>query len=205
VYADPDEVDFSIAVEGGDCSTATADTKCNVSTSAPFTVQASIDTFDTQKLGYQTFRVMLSFSPGLTLKQREGAGESVLHTCSDSTEVKPTGSFAFTCFDIGNSTATGVVFEADFNCTAPGQQTVTLEQASDGTQTNIVSNKATTAVDPDGDETLTVNCASLVGGAQADLSGFGTSSNAAGAIAGANAAAVVVLGLALWAKRRTVL
>jgi hypothetical protein len=82
---------------------------------------------------------------------------------------------------------------------------MTLEQPSDGTKTRIVSNKGTTAVDSDGNETLTVNCAALVGGAQADLEGAPASSNATGAIAGASVAAFVALGLAVWAKRRTVL
>jgi hypothetical protein len=205
-HADPDDVDFSIAVEDGDCSTATTDAKCSASTSAPFTVQVSIDSFATQKLGYQSIQVNLANSAGLLSKithPTQLPPTIVWPDCAGNSSLSmSTTNYQAVCTSPGASTFEGVVVEVDFNCTTPGTHTMTLEQPSDGTKTHIVSNKGTTAVDPDGNETLTINCATLVGGAQADLAAPAASSNASGAIAGASAAAFVALTGVAWNFRR---
>jgi hypothetical protein len=113
VYADPDEVDFSIAVDGGDCSTATADVKCDVSTAGPFTVQVSIDSFVTQKLGYQVIQVNLANSPGLLSKithPTQLPATIVWPDCTGlhSLSMSPT-SYQAACTSTGASTFEGVV------------------------------------------------------------------------------------------------
>jgi hypothetical protein len=95
------------------------------------------------------------------------------------------------------------MLQADFSCQAGSPLTLTLEQGLNPSQTQIVS-KGVAVADASGNEVLTINCvdpAALVGGAQADLAGAATSSNATGAIAGASVAALLALVGIAWTRR----
>jgi hypothetical protein len=200
-------VDFSMTVVGAGCDTVTGDTKCDVTPNAPFTLLVSLNSFVTVNSDYSQLSLRLVNSTGLVNKtaiqsvtapvQAQGCG------AQSSLSFGPTLYFFNCAVSDGSENYVGVVFDADFNCQAGSPRTFTLEQGVNVGQTRIVSSKGTAIADPDGNETLTINCvdpATLVGGAQADLTGTATSSNAAGAVAGATVAVVMALTAGLWMR-----
>lgn len=220
--------DFSIEVKGANCDTEGINpTKCEVAAGNRFTVNVRIndlsglpDLDEDTKAGYLSFQVRLNYSAGLTLKNGSEVTEVVWPDCGFPSEFKDVGSYlAFCAIDMGanESAFTGVVVEADFNCSQPpgSEESVTLANGPP-----IGPFIGDTFVIGEGgvffenaDETLTINCAPSVGGiaelpevagAPAEAGGSSGASMAvlAGIAIAAGTAGVVALARAGWYARR---
>jgi hypothetical protein len=198
---------FVLSVPSAGCSSAGA-TKCVIPAGSQFTVVLELGDFSmgTTGLGYSEFRGQLNFSPAsdaLPVKNRPDVTEIVWLDCSTGAfEIKDTAVYTAQCE--GSSTFFGEMLQVDYNCTpaSPFSRQLTL----DGTFIALRSQFGDIVVPATEGAFLDINCVAppLVGGTQADLAGAASDSNATAAIAGASAAAIVVLGLAVWANRRRV-
>ena len=154
-------VDFSIGVVADGCKTGTGDTTCDVGVGSLFTVSVFIDSYDTSTGAYDAFQARLNESAGLTFQDRAGLGEIVWPDCGicaeDQTNLPGSYRGGGTIFAAPPSTATGVVMEVDYECPSAGSETVTLVHGATA-DTFLQDEAAASAVDPDSDEVLTINC-----------------------------------------------
>ena len=213
-------VDFSMAVDGAGCDTKGVNpTRCKVAAGSQFTVIVSINDvslvdadMDT-KAGYLGMQVRLTYSAGLTLKQRTGTSEVVWPDCGIAYEMKSAQEYTAGCAtDIGanESVFTGQVVAVDFSCGALGSGTVSMVHGVQD-DTHILDELAGELAEA-GSESLTIHCVSVGGHAElAEVAGApleapdssGTNTGVvAGAIAGAVLVGGVTLGGAAWYTRR---
>jgi hypothetical protein len=107
---------------------------------------------------------------------------------------------------VNESTYLGVLLEVDFTCPSEPVGGLRLALFDDA---RLRSESGGTISGSILDDELTINCVEpppppLVGGTQADLADAAASSNATGAIAGAGAAAAIVLAGVAWNVRRRI-
>lgn len=166
---------ISIDVDGGgdDCDTRASTgigATCNVPVGNMFTVKGFVDGWkgiSGAGTGYGGIRFRNNHSAGLTLNQRamvlEMGSPSYWPPCSGPSESKPAGGYQVECHQFGSpSTYIGKVVEVDYTCTMAGAQTVTMQDANTffyDTPGHAIDNS-----DAEGDEVLTINCISAVGG-----------------------------------------
>ncbi len=208
-------VDLSIAVDGAGCDTKGVNpTRCKVATNSPFTVMVSINDvslvdvdMDT-KAGYLGMQVRLTYSAGLTLKQRAGTSEVVWPDCGLAYEEELAQEYMAGCAtNIGanESVFTGQVVAVDLTCSTQGSETVSMVPGAPG-NTHILDELFGELAEA-GSESLTVHCVSVggiaelpeVAGTPLETDG---SSRANVAIAVAVAAAVALAGAGWYARRR---
>jgi hypothetical protein len=161
------EVDFAIEIVGTSCTTKAAEPGvCLIPEGWQFTVDitlndisALVDHDGDTAAGYEAVGVTLDFSGGLTYRYQ-----------SDEI-VWPDGNFCMTTglpvppyingcsIWVGQeeSTYTGTMFEVDFSCdeTDPGQFLILLHESY---LTAIMAEGGVNATDPDGQESLTIQC-----------------------------------------------
>ncbi len=209
-------VDFSIGVVAEGCKTGTGDTTCDVGVGYTFTVSVFIDSYLTDDGAYGAVQARLNESAGLTYQSRAGTGEinGVWPDCGFCVEDETNlpGSYRVGgAIGIGapESTATGVVMEVDYQCSAsPSGETVTLVHGAPSD--TFLSDSLGQAVDADPDEVLTINCVAGVGGIVETLTGgdspaegpASSSSDQTVPIAAAVAGAVLALAVGGWYARR---
>ena len=218
-------VDFSIAVEGAGCDTKGVNpTRCKVAASSQFTVIFSINDvslvdadMDT-KAGYLGMQARLTFSAGLTLKQRAGTSEVVWPDCGFAYEEQLAQEYMAGCAtNIGanESAFTGQVVAVDFTCSALGNETVSMVHGVPDVGNPVgdthILNELAGEVAEAGSESLTIHCVSVggitelpeVAGTPLEASDSSGSNTAliVGIVA-AFAAVTVTLGGAVWYTRR---
>lgn len=241
-HANGPTVDFYIEVATAGCDTDAGSTICNVDVGTTFTVSTYIDSFslpdnDTDTTnGYVSFQVRLNHSGGLTRNERAGTGEldGFWPECAPpgvALENADIGTYGGACISgfippLAESTFTGKVMEVDYDCTASPSAGHTVTMVHEAPGASYIMDDATpgqAVVDPDGSETLTINCneptptptpVPFVGGitemqvdgsdSAASLAGdSGSSAPPYAAIAGAAAAgALALMAGALYARRR---
>ena len=131
-------LNIGIAQVPDECDTLDSfdDLKCRIEPGGSFTLQVFVDSFaGLPNPWYTGVSVGLSFSPGLTLKDRPGDGEFVWPDCSfaSNEQTSPVGLYGFFCSSQGvESTHIGSVLELDFNCPAEkSKETITLHHGRD--------------------------------------------------------------------------
>ena len=221
-------VGLSIAVDGAGCDTKGVNpTRCKVAASSQFTVIVSINDvslvdadMDT-KAGYLGMQARLTYSAGLTLKQRAGTSEVVWPDCGFAYEEQLAQEYMAGCAtNIGanESVFTGQVVAVDFTCSTLGSETVSMvhgvpDVGNPVGDTHILDELAGEVAEA-GSESLTIHCISVGGLAElpevagtpleAPDSSGGSTALLAGVV-GATAIGAVALGAAAWYARRRLL
>ncbi len=170
-------VDFSIAVDGAGCDTKGVNpTRCKVAASSQFAIIVSINDLslvdadmDT-KAGYLGMQVHLTFSAGLTLKQRAGTSEVLWPDCAFSYEEELAQEYMAGCAtNIGanESVFIGQVVAVDFTCSTLGSETVSMvhgvpDIGNPVGDTHILDELAGELAEA-GSESLTIHCVSVGG------------------------------------------
>lgn len=226
--------DLALAIDVNNDGTDDCDTRpstglgstCNVLTGSMFTVRGYLDKLANDlpgSGGYIVFQFTFGYtSPGLTRNNRVSPAKEVGNptywqvtpavpaVCAPNTETDGAGSYYVDCWQSTKSMYQGKLVEVDFTCSSTvGVRTITMQDA--GTYLHDQNHGAVPDVDPL-EESLTINCASGVGGIAAvpdvgaaplqagDSAGL-SAGLLAGGIGGA-AAVVVALGGAAWYARR---
>ena len=218
-------VGLSIAVDGAGCDTKGVNpTRCKVAASSLFTVIVSINDvslvdadMDT-KAGYLGMQARLTYSAGLTLKQRAGTSEIVWPDCEFAYEEQLAQEYMAGCAtNIGanESVFTGQVVAVDFTCSTLGSETVSMvhgvpDVGNPVGDTHILDELAGELAEA-GSESLTIHCVSVGGIAElpevagTPLEEPGSPGGNAGMLAGVIAAVAggtIALGGAAWFARR---
>ncbi|MEX1255099.1 MAG: hypothetical protein WEE64_12245 [Dehalococcoidia bacterium] len=228
--------DISLAIDadggGDDCDTRSGTSTgatCAIDLGEQFVVKGNVDSAaglpdidgDTQ-MGYAGFQFRLQHTPGLTLNNPPGTDTELgfpgpfWPVCGNGRGDALSGqTYDIVCFSSGaESLFLGKVVEVTYECSAPGPQTVTMDDAGSYIHNDGHGNLP---LDKEGNELLTINCGttSAVGGIagpaaamlaaqdQGAASSRGTSGITGGGAAPRGAVlAAGAFGCALWLARR---